>query len=158
MKRLLLVLLLTVLLVSCGSSSIEDAAKNVVEEYVKTLDNQDVDGQLAILSGGDIDRSNYYNSFLKHVVNAESVSITKAYENDFLLTLELQLNITMDETFKGNGRLVSGENLLTRYFTFRKEDLKLFEIFDKLIIEDPVTGEPIETSEPETVETGTEGE
>lgn len=149
MKRMFLVLLLLLLLVGCQSSSIETAAESVVEEYVKTLDNQDLDGQLAILSGGSIDRSTYFNGFLKHVRRAESISITKAYENDFLLTLELQMNLTMDDSFRGNGRLHSGENLLTRYFTFKKADLKLVEIYDKLIIEDALTGEPVETTEGE---------
>lgn len=144
---ILFILILT--LTGCSTSSVPASATRVVEKYVKTLDDRDVEGQLSILEGAEIDGDTYYETFLQYVEKAEVVSISKAHENDFLITMELQMSMIMDDEFSGNGRLHAGENLLTRYFTFRKEDMKLFEIFDKLIIEDELEESP---ESPETTE------
>lgn len=133
MKKLVLVFIILCILTGC-TPDYHEIAYGKVEEYIISLDQQDLDKQLEVLEQFELHAEYYQENFLSYVESAEIISIESAYEDDFILIMRGEFNLRFKSDYRGSDRLRAGDNRVIRYFTFYKmEDMALKEILDKLI-------------------------
>lgn len=133
MKRLIPVLIILCLLLSC-SQDYEQIAHDAVEQYVTSLNDQNLAKQLELLEQFQLNGEYYRANFLSFIDSAEVVSIDNAYEDDYIIIMRGEFFLRFKPEYPGSNRLSAGDNRVIRYFTFYKmEDMALKEILDKLI-------------------------
>lgn len=133
MKKLVPVIIILLLISGCTTDYHEVAAKTV-EDYIVSLDQQDLSTQLRVLEEFELNGEYYQEHFLSFVESAEVISIEPAYEDDYILIMRGEFTMRFRDDYQGSDRLRAGDNRVIRYFTFYKmEDMALKEILDKLI-------------------------
>lgn len=133
MKKLIPVLIILCLVISCAKDY-EQIAADQVKDYVVTLDRQDLAGQLKVLEQFELNGPYYKEHFLSYVDSAELITVDNAYEDDYIIIMRGEFFLRFKDDYPGSNRLSAGDNKVIRYFTFYKlEDMALKEILDKLI-------------------------
>lgn len=133
MKKLIPLFIILCIITGCTTDYHQIAAA-AVEDYIVSLDQQDIAKQLEVLEQFELNAEYYQANFLAYVESAEVISIEPAYEDDFILIMRGEFHLRFKPDYRGSDRLRPGDNRVIRYFTFYKmEDMALKEILDKLI-------------------------
>lgn len=133
MKKLVPLIIILLFLTGC-TTDYHEVAYQAVEDYIVSLDQQDLTTQLRVLEQFELNGEYYQENFLAYVEAAEVISIEPAYEDDYILIMRAEFTMRFRDDYRGSDRLSAGDNRVIRYFTFYKmEDMALKEILDKLI-------------------------
>lgn len=133
MKKILWVIIMSLLLVGCSENFSEQAIKKSTD-YIVSMDDGDLKRHYELLEAFEIDKQAYQESFYSHVKDAEVQSCKVSYENDYYIITQLDFTLELDDDFVANEELFNGKHKYTRYLTFAKyKSMELQEIYTKLI-------------------------
>lgn len=127
MKKIALLLFVILFLVSCTKDPKQNAI-NKTKEYVKAINDNNIEKQLEILSGfklNDVEINSYKTMYKDTVISASSDDISIVYEDKFFIIVKVSIKIE----FKNEKA-----KEVIRYFTYENNSkTKLREILHKLI-------------------------
>ncbi len=136
MKKFSLVLILILLFVflfGCTKIDYQKKTLEITDNYIKSLNDKNLDIQSEILKPFKMDMNSYNYNFLEYVKSAKKIESKVVYEDKYIVIVEVVFDLVLDNDFKSNSSFKSGYNHCKRYFTYKKKNMQLVEVLNKFV-------------------------